>query len=71
MDQTLRVSSIQRCGDLADDPDRALRLKGPALKEFVKVLAAHQPHIDVEVAVDLAPVVNGDDVRFFQHRRST
>ena len=29
VDQTLRVGSVQRCGDLADDPDRALRLQGP------------------------------------------
>ena len=71
VDQTLRVRSIQRCGDLTDDPDRTLGLKGTALKEFVKVLAAYQPHIDVEVPVDLTPVVNRDHMGFFQHRRST
>ena len=31
----------------------------------------HQPHIDVEVAVDLTPVVNRDDMRLLQHRGGT
>jgi hypothetical protein len=70
VDQTLRVRSIERCSDLADDSDRALRLKRATFEQFMKILAAHQPHIDVEVSVDLTPVVDRDDVRFLEHRRS-
>jgi hypothetical protein len=35
VDHTLSVGGVERRSDLADDPDRALGLKGTALEHFV------------------------------------
>src|SRR5437588_737299 len=59
----------QSGGDLTDDRHRP-RGRQRALRDQVeKRLALHQAHVDVETAVDLAPVVDRNDVRFLQHRR--
>jgi hypothetical protein len=59
-----RSQSPQRRSDLADDPDRALRLKGTALEQFLEILTAHQPHVDVEVPVNLTPVTATTAISF-------
>ncbi len=41
---------------------------GPSAIRSDSVVALHQTHVDVEAAVDLAPVVDGDDMGFLQDR---
>jgi hypothetical protein len=51
-----------------DDGYRSFRLQGAVLDQVVKRLPVHQAHVDIQVAVDLAPVVDRDDVRLLQNR---
>ena len=68
VDQSFRVCSIQRRCDLPNDFRRARRFKGAALEHVMKRLPVDQSHVDVQNVVDLAPVVDGDDMWFLKDR---
>src|SRR4051812_39509905 len=65
------VRGIECCRDLADDVDGARRCQRSGCEQFGECLSRHQSHVDVEMTVDLTPVVNGDHMRFSQDRRRT
>ena len=68
--ETALVRFIQRLGDLLEQPERATRLERPALGEqALQVGSLHQTHRDVELARDLARVVDRDDRRVVERRR--
>ena len=56
------MGGVQCGGDLLDDVDGAFGSSGPVLEQGVQVDAVDEPHGDVEPAVDLADVVDRDDV---------
>jgi hypothetical protein len=61
------MGGVERRGDLAADVDRAVGPQPPvALEDRRQVLALDVLHREVEQAVDLARVVDGDDVRMLQ-----
>ena len=67
--EALGVRRVQRAGHLAHDPDSARRRQRALPREHLgEVGAVDQPHVDVELAVDLAVVVDRDDVRLGQPR---
>jgi hypothetical protein len=68
VDQSGGVRSIQRCRHLVDDVDSARRWQGPVLEQVMQRLPLHEAHIDEQAAVDFAPVVDWDHVRFLQNR---
>ena len=64
-----RVRGVQRRGDLRDDVHGPLGGQGAALGEQVRQVGPfHEPHVDVELPVDLPEVVDGDDVWLVQLR---
>lgn len=69
VDQPGGMGRVQSRRDLADDGHRARRFQRTVLDQVRQRRTLHQPHVDVEAAVDLAPVMDGDDVRFLQDRR--
>ena len=63
MDQALGVRGVQRRGRLRDDRDRTRRIQpGVGPQEALQVRSLDVPHRDVQHAVGLARVVDGDDV---------
>ncbi len=61
------MRGVQCRSDLLDDADRALRAHRTLIaQDLAQIGAGHQPHIDEQHAVDRAPVVDRDDVRFGQ-----
>jgi hypothetical protein len=66
--QSLGVRGVQRVGDLGHHVDHPLHPELGAAQHRGQVGALDQSHVDVELAVDLAVVVDRDDVRFAQHR---
>ena len=62
---------IQRRRHLLDDRDGPFRGEWPVGfgQHGSEILAVDQPHVEVELAVDLAVAVNGNDVRLAQARR--
>jgi hypothetical protein len=67
--QAAGVRRIQGLGHLRDDVDGPRgRQRTVALQQFGQVDTTHQRHVDVELAVDLAVVVDRDDVRLGQPR---
>lgn len=64
VDQTFVVGSVQGRCDLLGDVDCPYRVERPLRgDEDGQVRADDQRHVDEELAVDLAVVVDGDDVR--------
>ncbi len=69
MNEVVSVSGIQSLGDLTENIycplgcDRAVLVEQPA-----DINAVHQAHVDEQPAIDLAEVMNRDDVRFPQPR---
>jgi hypothetical protein len=62
--QTLGVRGIQRIGDLCDDLDSSMWRERSVLGDQMgQVGPADQGHIDEQLSVDLAEVVDRDDVR--------
>ncbi len=53
-----------------DELDGAGRLDRSLLEQVLHGRTTDQPHVDVEVAVDLAPVVDRNHVRLLKYRRS-
>ena len=67
MDEPAGVRCVERRGDLRADRDRPGRLEralGP--EQGAEVAAVHEPHREVDAAVDVARVVDRDDVRVLQ-----
>ena len=63
------VGCAERGGDLFDDRDGALRRHRAVGYQLIDGLAVDQPHRDVEAAVDLAEIVDRDDVGLVQAGR--
>jgi hypothetical protein len=63
------MRGIQGFGDLTDKINSPLR-RDPAdgVEQHVNVGTVHQAHVDEELVLDLAEVMNGDDVRVPQPR---
>ena len=68
MDEPLGVCRIERRPDLPDDVRRTRRRQRTLREQVGERLPSYQPHVDVEMAVDLAPVVDRDHMRFLQDR---
>ena len=64
-----RVRDGQPVGDLARDVERTRQLQPLPLKCREQRLAGDQFHHDVRVAIQLADVVDGDDIRVVEERR--
>ena len=63
----LRVRGIQRGGDLAHNGDRPRRVQGTvSVEHALEVGAVYEPHVNVELAVDLAAAVDGHHMRVVQ-----
>jgi hypothetical protein len=69
VDQAVVVGGVEGVGDLADQVDRAAGVHRPVLQGLAQVGAVDQAHVDVEPAVDLAEVVDRDDVGLAQPGR--
>ncbi|KAF0969518.1 hypothetical protein BPODLACK_01800 [Gordonia sp. YY1] len=68
--QPLGVGGIECRGHLLDDRDRPCQLEPRlAAEQGPQVFAGDEAHVDEEHAVDLAPVVDRDDVWLTQSRR--
>ncbi len=66
------VRGVQCRRDLTDDRDRPFRRHGTAAAEHgAQVGSVDQPHVDVEVAVDLAVIMDRHDVRLLQPTRGS
>ena len=63
MDQLQRVGGVERGGDLPEQLERPLRRQLLALQDRAEVVALDVLQHEVEPAVDLAEVVDADDVR--------
>ena len=67
MHQTRFVSGIERGRDLGHHLDRLLRRQRfPSGQNLREACALDQPHVEVQPAVDLPEVVDGNDVRLGQ-----
>jgi hypothetical protein len=55
----LGVAASTGGGDLIDDVDRPCQVPAALLDQIEQRLALHQAHVDVQTAVDLAPVAIG------------
>ena len=64
MDQSHLVGAVQRRRNLFDHRDRALRAEPFAVLGDVlgQVAALDQPHVDIQLSVDLAVIVDGHHV---------
>ena len=63
------VRGVERLGDLGDQADRPLgRQRTAAADQRAEVGPVDEAHVDEQPAVDLAVVVDGDDVRLAQPR---
>ena len=65
----LGVRGVERVGHLGDHVHRARGRERAALDEVREVAAVDEAHVDEELAVDLAVVVDRDDVRVGELRR--
>ena len=67
VDHRFGMGGIQRSGDLTHDVHRPRRAqRAVALERALQVGAVDEPHIDVELSVDLATTVDGHHVRVVQ-----
>ena len=65
--ETAGVCGVERCGDLRADGDRPSRLERALRSEQrAKIDAVHEPHREIDTAVDVTCVVDRDDVRVLQ-----
>lgn len=66
------VRGIQGCGDLAYQAHRARRIERPVtFEQRLQIHAADQPHVDVNLAVDLPAAVDRQHMRLAQPARGT
>ena len=63
------MGGMQCLGDLADDVHRTRGVERPVGQHRLQVTALDQAHVDVELTLDFAVVVNRNDVRVIQPRR--
>ena len=63
MDEPARVGGVQGGCDLRGDRDRLLLGQRPLREQLFELGAVDEAHRDVQLAGDLAGVVDGDDVR--------
>jgi hypothetical protein len=63
MDQVRGVRGVERTRDLRDDVDGTLGRERPGREHGGQILALDEAHIEVEASVDLAVVMDRDDVR--------
>ena len=71
VDESLPVRGIEGRGDLLDDGHRTRRREHRfATQQGTQILPLDQTHVDEQDTVDLTPVVDRDDVRFAEPRRS-
>ena len=69
MHQPLAVRGVERAGDLLDEPHGVVRREPTVTAQHLaEVLALDQPHVEEELAVDLAVAVDRDDVRVGERR---
>jgi hypothetical protein len=61
--QAVRVRGVQRRGDLGDHVHGRRRVERAARQHRAQVGALDQPHVDEQLATDLAVAVDRDDVR--------
>lgn len=70
VDQVVGVCGVQRLGGLRDERDGPRDRQRPVLGENLrKVSASDQAHVQVQLPVDVAVPVDGDDVRVAQPGR--
>ena len=69
VDEPARVCRVERSGSLLSDPNRTSRFQRALAEHLLQVGAVDEAHRDVQLAVDLAGVVNGDDIRVLERRR--
>ena len=67
--ERLGVRGVERVGHLGDHVHGARRRERAALDEVGEIAAVDEAHVDEELAVDLAVVVDRDDVRVGELRR--
>ena len=60
------VCSVERRGDLLDDLHRPRLIQRAVGQDVLEVVALDQPHIDIQPSLDLAEVVDRDDVGVIQ-----
>ncbi len=69
MDERVLMGGVERAAHLVEDEQRPCEPERPALLEHLPQVAAFDvAHRDVEAAVVLAGVVDGDDVRVVEAR---
>src|SRR5262249_49331661 len=67
MHESLRVRSVERRGDLSADRDGWRRLeRALCAQERTEVGPVYEPHREVDAAVDVAGVVDWNDVRMLE-----
>ena len=66
MHQSDLVRGMHCLGHLLDNQHRPGRIQRTVGQHLSQVAAVDQPHVDIEAAVDLAVIVDGDDVRVVQ-----
>ena len=66
VDEAFGVGGVERVRDLRHDVDGPRRREQTDADHGGEVDAMNEPHVDEKLAVDLAEVVDGDDVRFAQ-----
>ena len=70
MDQTVRMGLVERAGDLGQDGQRSIRFEPPGQAQDRRQAGAFdEAHREVELAIDLAGVVDVDDVRVAERGR--
>ncbi len=69
MDQASGVSGVQRPSDAIDHRQRVVERQRRLIDESSEIRAGDVPHRDEQVAVVLARVVDGEDVRFVERGR--
>jgi hypothetical protein len=71
VDDALRVRGVQRIGELNGHLEQVVDLEGPAREALPQRLAFEQFHRNERLALGLADVVDGADVRMIERRRRT
>ena len=66
MDEPARVGGIECACDLLEDADRPGGVERPLAQQLFQVGAVDEAHRDVQLPVDLAGVVDRDDVRMLE-----
>lgn len=66
--EALGVRRVERAGHLLDEGDGAVRRQRTVVQDLREIAALDQAHVDEQHPVDLAEVVDGDDVRVREAR---